>query len=107
MKPEIRSKKPDGRRRTRIWFLASGFWFLASSLFAGGQITAKHAALTTDHPLATKAGLAVLQRGGNAADAAVAVASAGRQPRRWGLSAVLRSFDARGVGARFPGDRAA
>lgn len=47
---------------------------LTTHLFAGGTITARKAALSTAHPLATKAGLAVLQRGGNAADAAVAVA---------------------------------
>ena len=40
------------------------------------QVTAKHAALSTGHPIATRAGLAVLQRGGTAADAAVAVAFA-------------------------------
>jgi gamma-glutamyltranspeptidase / glutathione hydrolase len=44
------------------------------SFSARAQVTAKHAALATAHPLATKAGLAVLQKGGTAADAAVAVA---------------------------------
>lgn len=48
----------------------------AIPVFAGGSVTAKRAALSTAHPLATKAGLAVLQREGNAADAAVAVALA-------------------------------
>ena len=43
---------------------------------AFAQVTAKHAALSTAHPLATRAGLAVLQSGGTAADAAVAVALA-------------------------------
>lgn len=47
---------------------------LASHAFAGGSITAKKAALSTAHPLATKVGLTTMQRGGNAADAAVAVA---------------------------------
>jgi gamma-glutamyltranspeptidase/glutathione hydrolase len=49
---------------------------IASSTYAGGAITAKKAALSTAHPLSTKVGLSVLQRGGNAADAAVAVALA-------------------------------
>ena len=40
------------------------------------QITATKAALSTAHPLATRVGLAVLQRGGNAIDASVAVAFA-------------------------------
>ncbi|HKR65760.1 MAG TPA: gamma-glutamyltransferase [Thermoanaerobaculia bacterium] len=47
-----------------------------TTLFAGGTVIAKRAALSTAHPLATKAGLSVLQRGGTAADAAVAVAFA-------------------------------
>ena len=45
-----------------------------SALTIHAQVTAKKAALSTAHPLATKAGLAVLQKGGTAADAAVAVA---------------------------------
>ncbi|MEO8378816.1 MAG: gamma-glutamyltransferase [Acidobacteriota bacterium] len=49
---------------------------LATQAFAGGSVTAKHAALSTAHPLATKIGLATLRGGGNAADAAVAVAMA-------------------------------
>jgi gamma-glutamyltranspeptidase/glutathione hydrolase len=49
---------------------------VATTAHAGGSVVAKKAALSTAHPLATKAGLAVLQRGGNAADAAVAVAFA-------------------------------
>ena len=44
--------------------------------YAGSQVTAKTAALSTAHPLATKVGLSVLQRGGNAIDASVAVAFA-------------------------------
>ncbi len=49
---------------------------LAARAFAGGSITARKAALSTDHPLATRTGLAIMQSGGNAADAAVAVALA-------------------------------
>lgn len=43
---------------------------------AGSTVTAKSAALSTAHPAATQAGLGVLRGGGNAADAAVAVAFA-------------------------------
>ena len=49
---------------------------LTTQVLAGGSVIARKAALSTTHPLATKAGLATLQRGGNAADAAVAVAFA-------------------------------
>ncbi|HEX2833780.1 MAG TPA: gamma-glutamyltransferase [Thermoanaerobaculia bacterium] len=59
----------------RAPFLAATL-LIATSTFAGGSVTAKKAALSTAHPLATKAGLAVLQKGGTAADAAVAVAFA-------------------------------
>ena len=51
---------------------AGAFLLLAANAFA--QVTAKSAALSTAHPLATRAGLATLQRGGTAADAAVTVA---------------------------------
>ena len=56
--------------------LAAAVLLLATSTYAGGTITAKKAALSTAHPLTTKVGLSVLQRGGNAADAAIAVALA-------------------------------
>lgn len=52
------------------------FLAFAGTAAAGGSVVAKRAALSTASPLATRAGLAVLQRGGNAADAAVAVAFA-------------------------------
>lgn len=58
--------------RTALSFLVS-FLFLSSSALA--QVNAKSAALSTAHPLATRAGLRVLQQGGTAADAAVAVAT--------------------------------
>lgn len=54
--------------------LALAMWLCAATAFAGSQVTATHAALATASPAATKAGLEVLNRGGNAADAAVAVA---------------------------------
>ncbi|HSP32822.1 MAG TPA: gamma-glutamyltransferase, partial [Thermoanaerobaculia bacterium] len=47
---------------------------IATSLHAGSSITATNAALATASPYATQAGLAVLKNGGNAIDAAVAVA---------------------------------
>lgn len=56
--------------------LGAAVLLVATTAFAGGSITAKSAALSTDHPLSTKVGLSVLQKGGNAADAAVAVALA-------------------------------
>lgn len=53
--------------------------FLLSTLLASSsafaQVNAKRAALSTAHPLATRAGLRVLQQGGTAADAAVTVAT--------------------------------
>ena len=57
--------------RIALPFLVS-FLLLSSSAFA--QVNAKNAALSTAHPIATRAGLRVLQQGGTAADAAVAVA---------------------------------
>src|SRR5437763_15679279 len=44
--------------------------------FAGSRAEATHAAVATASPYATQIGLRVLQNGGNAADAAVAVAFA-------------------------------
>ena len=48
----------------------------ASSLRAGSQIVARHAAVTTISPYATQIGVETLKRGGNAIDAAVAVSFA-------------------------------
>lgn len=50
--------------------------FFALPALAGSSVTAKSAALSTAHPIATQAGLSVLRGGGNAADAAVTVAFA-------------------------------
>lgn len=63
------------KRRAAFCLLLSAFSLLPSSVHAS-QATATHAALATAHPIATKIGLAVLQKGGNAIDAAVAVAFA-------------------------------
>ncbi len=49
---------------------------LATSAFAGSQVVANTAALSTASPYATQVGLMVLKRGGNAIDAAVAVSFA-------------------------------
>jgi len=59
---------------TRAAYVA--LFVLALPVIAGSSVTATRAALSTAHPLATKAGLAVLQKGGNAIDASVAVAFA-------------------------------
>jgi gamma-glutamyltranspeptidase/glutathione hydrolase len=49
---------------------------LAANGFAGSQVNARTAALATASPYATQIGLNILKQGGNAADAAVAVAFA-------------------------------
>jgi gamma-glutamyltranspeptidase/glutathione hydrolase len=49
---------------------------LATTAFAGSQVTATHAALATSSPAATQIGLRILKNGGNAIDAAVAVSFA-------------------------------
>jgi gamma-glutamyltranspeptidase/glutathione hydrolase len=54
---------------------AAALLFAGPDASAGGSVIAKSAALATASPLATKAGLAILQRGGTAADAAVTVAT--------------------------------
>ena len=61
--------------RTALSFLIP-FFVLSSPGFVpvSAQVNAKSAALSTAHPMATRAGLRVLQQGGTAADAAVAVA---------------------------------
>jgi gamma-glutamyltranspeptidase/glutathione hydrolase len=51
-------------------------FFVASSAFAGSRAEATHAAVATASPYATQIGLRVLQDGGNAADASVAIAFA-------------------------------
>ncbi len=45
-------------------------------VFAGSEMVARHAAISTDSPYATAIGLDVLRHGGNAVDAAVAVSFA-------------------------------
>ncbi len=53
---------------------ALGMTLLAPLLFAGSQAVGSRAAIATSSRYATQTGLQVLRRGGNAADAAVAVA---------------------------------
>jgi gamma-glutamyltranspeptidase/glutathione hydrolase len=50
--------------------------FVSTSLIAGSQAVAQHAALSTASPQATQIGLSILKNGGNAIDAAVAVSFA-------------------------------
>lgn len=66
---------------------AVALFFISPELLAGSQAVATHAALSTAAPYATKIGLRVLQSGGSAADAAVAVAMAlgVAQPQATGL----------------------
>ena len=75
MNAERRTQSAERRKQLRILFfvLTSAFCVLRSGF---PSTTAQHAALSTAHPLATKVGLSVLQRGGNAIDASVAVAFA-------------------------------
>jgi gamma-glutamyltranspeptidase/glutathione hydrolase len=78
MNPEGRAQRAEGRGKTRRAFLRVLLFLLPSALYAlpsESQVNAKTAALSTGHPLATRAGLKVLQQGGTAADAAVTVAS--------------------------------
>ncbi|HEV2722460.1 MAG TPA: gamma-glutamyltransferase, partial [Thermoanaerobaculia bacterium] len=75
---------------------------LAPALFAGSHVTVKKAALATTSPVTTQLGLRVLQGGGNAADAAVAIGFALGvvQPHAAGLGGggFLVYFDAKTKG---------
>jgi gamma-glutamyltranspeptidase/glutathione hydrolase len=62
------------RTRRPLPFVSIAVFTLCTSLHAGSQITASHAAIATSSPLATQIGVRVLKDGGSAADAAVAVA---------------------------------
>lgn len=68
-------------------FAAALVMLVAQSAAAGSQVSARHAAVATSSPPATQIGVGVLQRGGNAIDAAVAVAFAlsALQPQSAGL----------------------
>jgi len=77
------SQSPRPRRRSSAQgssllssVLCIGFLLFACSAYAGSQVSAKNAALATASPYATQIGINVLKQGGNAIDAAVAVAFA-------------------------------
>jgi len=66
-------KAEGGRLKAAVAFGLLLMTF-CSSLFAGSQVVAAHAAIVTSSPLATQIGVRVMKDGGSAADAAVAVA---------------------------------
>ena len=67
---------PAAQGDRQIIGVIAALLFVASTAFAGSQVTATHAALATSSPAATQIGLRVLRDGGNAIDAAVAVSFA-------------------------------
>jgi len=71
----IQSPSARTKKTTKILALTA-LLFALLPCDAPAQLTARKAALSTAHPIATRAGLRVLQQGGTAADAAVAVAFA-------------------------------
>ncbi len=72
----VTPKRGEHRSLFRMTLAALFLLLAAPILFAGSQVTATHAALSTVSPYATQVGLDVLERGGNAIDAAVAVSFA-------------------------------
>ena len=69
-------KRACAKRRAFVFFILTSYFLIlnSASVYAGSSVTAKTAALSTASPTATQVGLSVLKRGGNAIDAAVAVA---------------------------------
>lgn len=63
-------------RATRTASFALALLTAAATAYAGSEVTATKAALATPSPYTTQVGLSVLRNGGNAVDAAVAVAFA-------------------------------
>jgi gamma-glutamyltranspeptidase/glutathione hydrolase len=70
------NKAAASRRSPKMCCFIAFFLLIADSAWAGSQIIASRAALSTVSPLATQVGLNVLKSSGNAVDAAVAVAFA-------------------------------
>jgi gamma-glutamyltranspeptidase len=78
--PSLVSAQPKPVFRSRIFEILALILFSASALNAQlverPLITGRHAVVTSDEPLASMAGMRILQEGGNAFDAAVATAVA-------------------------------
>ena len=72
MNNEPIDRKPRAGVRHAATFLGA---LLIASVAVRGQVMAINGMVVTSHPMATEAGLRVLQQGGNAFDAAVAVAA--------------------------------
>jgi gamma-glutamyltranspeptidase/glutathione hydrolase len=67
-------------KRRLPWLLFSVFWLLATSsahaVSSAPTLTSKQGMVTAAHPLAAQAGAGILEKGGNAVDAAIAVSLA-------------------------------
>lgn len=80
---DLKSGWSDGvyRMKRRLqWLLFSVFWLLVTSsahaVTSAPTLTSKQGMVTAAHPLAAQAGAEILEKGGNAVDAAIAVSLA-------------------------------